>query len=367
MNFTPLRPVRSSANGSPAALHQYHLFPTCIVADDDLVVCGSGCYETVADPTTLMIGPRILQVFDAHSGKIVRSIPAHPSSILDVKLDANYIYSCSNDRSIAIWDRNTGEHVSSLYGHLKSVYQIMLYDNILISAGKDKTIRFWDPKVRDNPDLENAFAPVEAPPPVRVTFGVGRDKVRLSPSGDQNIRAGSRGLQSVILAHEHSVRRFAASDGALMSIAGDSQGCHWDIETNQLIRSLTIVDEAVAVDMLHNDVVISNGLLSQHYDMRVPGTIPVRQCEEGGGREIFMDSCKMIMADHKGFVRVWDWGIFREVNSFRSAKHRCTFYYDHSSERLYTGGTDKFVKLYDFSTRPADLSPSPPEKKCAVM
>lgn len=314
-----------------------------------------------------MIGPRILQVFDANTGAIRFSIPAHSTSVLDVQLDANYIYSCSIDRTISIWDRKTGELVSTLYGHLKAVYQIMRYENLLISAGKDKTIRFWDPSIRDAPEMDDAFAPVEAPPPVRVTYGQAKDRSRLQPSHDQNIRAGSRGLQSVILAHERSVRRFSVSDGTLISVSGDSQGCYWDLETNQLIRSFAIADNAIALDALHNDVVLSNGDLVQHYDIRTPGLVPVRECNDAGGRQITMDSCKMVLADNKGFVRVWDWNLFREVNSIRMAKHRCTFFYHLNSERLYTGGSDKLVKLYDFSTRPSDLSPTPPDKKCSVM
>lgn len=314
-----------------------------------------------------MIGPRVLQVFDTKSGKITRSIPAHPSSILDVQLDSNYIYSCSIDRSIAIWDRTSGQLVNTLYGHLKAVYQIMLHDNLLISAGKDKTIRFWDPSVRDTPTMDQAFAPLDPTAPVRVTYGIGRDKSRLQPSHDTNIRAGSRGLQAVILAHEHSVRRFAVSDGALMSVSGDTQGCYWDLETHQLIRSFSVPEDAIALDLLRNDAVVSSAGMVHHFDMRTPCVNPVRERNDVGGRHIILDSCKMLLADNKGSMRIWDWNLFREVNVIRPAKHRCTFFYDHNTERLYTGGSDKFVKVFDFSTRPSDLPPSPPEKKCAIM
>jgi len=75
----------------------------------------------------------------------------------------------------------------------------------------------------------------------------------------------------------------------------------------------------------------------------------------------------MLFADSKGFVRIWDWNLFREVNHIRVSKHRSSFYYDMNEERLYTGGNDKFIKRFDFSTRPSSLVPHQPEKKCSLM
>lgn len=339
-----------------------------MTADSDLLVCGSGCYETVADPTTLMIGPRVLQLFDVSTGNIVKTIPAHPSSILDVQLDANYIYSCSIDRTIAMWDRTSGEHVASLYGHSKAIYQILLYDNLLISAGKDKTIRFWDPSQRENALTPPPFVAPPVPNPVTVTYGVEKDGITaLQPKDNANLTGGSRALKSVILAHEGSVRRFAVSDRALLSVSGDSQACYWDIETQTLIRPFAAIEDAVALDVLHSDAVIASANGVQHFDLRTSCAKPVRQSIDGYARHLQLDSCKLLMGDNKGLMHIWDWNVFREVYSFRAVKHRCSFHYDHSSEKLFVGGSDKFVKLYDFSTRPLDLSPSTQQKKCSIM
>lgn len=388
-SFTPSKPVRDPTQDAHTALHQYHLFPTCLVADDKIVVAGSGCYESVGDPTTLMIGSRLLQFFDVSTGENILSVPAHATAILDVQLDEKYVYSCSIDRSIALWDRNTGSRVTTLYGHLKAVYQIQLYENLIISAGKDRTIRFWDPSIRD----ENAAYVLphnqQNAPPVSLTIGTGLDKLPLKPTPETNLRAGSRGLQSVILAHAHSVRRFAVTDGEIFSVSGRGHGCLWDMETRSLVNSFEVLDDALSLAALHNDVVITSSDGLQHFDTRMSCLKPVRECKEGnsnggispsssssssptsslhcGGRQVSLDSVKMLFADSKGYLRIWDWNMFREVNHLRVAKHRCCYYYDVNEERLFTGGNDKFMKRFDFSTRPSSLLPPTPEKKCSVM
>lgn len=341
-----------------------------MAADENLLVTGSGCYESVGDPTTLMIGARLVQFFDPKTGASTRMIPAHPLTILDIQLDSQYVYTCSIDRSIAIWDRNTGARVSQLFGHQKAIYQIQRYENLLLSAGKDKTIRFWDPQIRDETEeilFGHAAAPVEAEP-IPLTMGVDLNGVPLRPPPGVNLRTGSRALRSVILAHEHSVRRFVACDGSLVSVSGSGQGCHWDIETRTLVRTLKILDDAIAAAAMDSDnFVIASNECVQHFDLRTPCTAPVRENKGSGCRTLTVDPAKMILADTKGFVRIWDWNLFREVNSLRAAKHRCCFYYDSNLERLYTGGSDKFVKMYDFSVRPASLEPLPPERKCSLM
>jgi WD40 repeat protein len=338
-----------------------------MVADEDMLVCGSGCYESVGDPTTLMIGARLLQFFDVRTGDLLRSIPAHPSAILDIQMDDQYVYSASIDRSIGVWDKTTGQNVSTLYGHLKAIYQIQLYENILISAGKDRTIRFWDPKVKDQ-EYVIPLGPNEiGPAPVQLTYGVDTDGTTLKQSPDTNLRAGSRALKSVILAHSHSVRRFAASNGHLFSVSSCEQGCVWDIDTNMLIRQFKTVDDAITTTLLNNDLVVASSECIQHFDLRTSCNTPVRERKEAGGRHVTLDTCKLLLSDTKGFIRIWDWNLFRDVNSLRVAKHRSCYYYDPATEHLFTGGSDKIVKLFDFSTRPVVPESPPSDRKCQVM
>jgi WD40 repeat protein len=312
-----------------------------------------------------MIGARLLQFFDVHSGQIIRSIPAHPSAILDIQMDEDFVYTCSIDRTVAIWNRTTGARESILYGHLKAVYQIQLYDNMLISAGKDKTIRFWDPRIKD--DLNAPPFPAHVEEPASVTYGVDKDGVTLKPAAGVNIKAGSKALKAVILAHDHSVRRFGAYDGSLVSVCGQNQGAYWDLETRTLVRQFEVMDDALTLALRENDVVIAGPDKVQHFDLRTPCIKPSRVCEDYGGRHLHLDSSKMLLSDSKGSIRVMDWNLFREVICHRVAKHRCCYFYDTQTERLYTGGSDKFVKLFDFSLRPNLTEIAPSEKKCLLM
>ena len=72
--------------------HQYHLFPTCIDFDDRVIVAGSGAYEMIGDPTTLMVGNRIVQVWDT-TGNLIRSLPGHTAAVVGINLRTNHVLS----------------------------------------------------------------------------------------------------------------------------------------------------------------------------------------------------------------------------------------------------------------------------------
>lgn len=67
-------------------LYKHHLFPTIVKLHGDRVIVGSGAYEMSADPTTYMIGERVIRVWDAHSGALKSQLIGHSGATLGLEV-----------------------------------------------------------------------------------------------------------------------------------------------------------------------------------------------------------------------------------------------------------------------------------------
>jgi hypothetical protein len=64
--------------------HTYHLFPSCLLFDDEVIVTGTAVWETMNDLSTLMVGNRVIKIWSRTSGLLIKKLDGHPEAILDL-------------------------------------------------------------------------------------------------------------------------------------------------------------------------------------------------------------------------------------------------------------------------------------------
>ena len=91
-----------------------------------------------------------VQVWDAKTGKQLRELQGHTSSVYSVAFspDGNQIVSGSGDQSVRVWDAKTGEQLRELQGHTSGVSSVAFSPdgNQIVSGSWDQSVRVWDAK-----------------------------------------------------------------------------------------------------------------------------------------------------------------------------------------------------------------------------
>lgn len=73
-----------------------------------------------------------------------KEFKGHKSWVLGLKVQADYLYSYSDDRTIKVWDKGTGRCLEEFVGHDDGVTCIEFADGMLYSGSYDHSIRSWD-------------------------------------------------------------------------------------------------------------------------------------------------------------------------------------------------------------------------------
>ena len=93
-------------------------------------------------------GDQSVRLWDARSGKLLRSFPGHTDGVFAVAFSADdrTILSASDDQTIRIWDVATGTERGVHVGHSGRVWNLVLSPDgrSIASAGRDGTVRIWD-------------------------------------------------------------------------------------------------------------------------------------------------------------------------------------------------------------------------------
>lgn len=96
-----------------------------------------------------------LNIWDARSYTLIKSIPAHNYAIYDIAFspDATLFATASRDKTIKIWDAATFEllvriNKENYEGHANSVDKLLWssHNNYLVSSGDDRAIMVWQVK-----------------------------------------------------------------------------------------------------------------------------------------------------------------------------------------------------------------------------
>lgn len=100
-------------------------------------------------------------IWDFNTRKILYNLTEHEGSIFGVQIDskAQYIISCSDDRSIKLYDFTSGTLLGTGWGHGSRIWNLGFYEkkdaNVLgiFSTGEDCTARLWEYDIAANTDL----------------------------------------------------------------------------------------------------------------------------------------------------------------------------------------------------------------------
>ncbi|KAF9516041.1 hypothetical protein BS47DRAFT_1376118 [Hydnum rufescens UP504] len=71
-------------------------------------------------------------------------LEGHAGGVLDLRIDAQWIVSCSKDATVRVWSRATLEHMYTLKGHHGPVNAVGLDAGLIVSASGDGTMILWD-------------------------------------------------------------------------------------------------------------------------------------------------------------------------------------------------------------------------------
>ncbi|XP_068207875.1 F-box/WD repeat-containing protein 7-like [Palaemon carinicauda] len=121
--LTPLRPPRVLKG------HDDHVI-TCLQFSGNTIVSGS-------DDNTL-------KVWNATSGKCMRTLTGHTGGVWSSQMSDNLIVSGSTDRMLRVWNAETGDCIHTLYGHTSTVRCLHLHGSKVVSGSRDATLRVWD-------------------------------------------------------------------------------------------------------------------------------------------------------------------------------------------------------------------------------
>lgn len=91
--------------------------------------------------------PRV-RVWDARSGRLLKTLSGHTDSILDLAFTASgdKLLTASEDRTVRVWDTRTGSLQAVLSGHAAGLNKVIVLpgDKLAVTAAEDTVAKVWD-------------------------------------------------------------------------------------------------------------------------------------------------------------------------------------------------------------------------------
>jgi len=291
--------------------------------NNDLIAVGSGAYPMVGDPTTMLIGNRLLRIWDIKTGKLVHNLEGHMSAILGLDIDNTHVVTSSRDSLVKLWDVETGE-CTLFIGHEKCVYNVLLEPNYIISSSKDTTVKIWNRKESN--------------------------------------------CMHTITEHEKEVRCLSKSGEYIITGCDDDKLRIFDPVTFVNLRTIELPTFASCISSSGSNLIVNIEKSVYHYDIRTGKN--VRQLKKNiynpkfsNLREIKFDENKLLFGDRKGKVHVVDWNTGLLLSSLKLGRYRVCFDYNKDNNIIITGSSDRMIRVYDFSQE----STTENMKKCIIM
>jgi WD40 repeat protein/serine/threonine protein kinase len=185
-----------------------------------------------------------VRLWDIATGRLKATLAGHTDRVRAVAYspDGTRIASAGSDRTIRLWDATTGHTVAKLQGHTDTIRNVVISPDgrTLASASNDRSVRLWDIATgevqREFRMLKKASAVAFSPdpgPPERLaaTDEVGDVIIWELPSGELNttIRGDLAPLMTLTF----------SSDGRTLATAGMSRVIKlWDVLSRQEILEL---------------------------------------------------------------------------------------------------------------------------------
>lgn len=158
----------------------------------------------------------------------------HGGGVLDLRVDGNWIVSCSKDTVIRVWHRDTLELYRTLRGHEGPVNAVCLEGGKLVSASGDGKMILWDiargERLRTLEGHDRGLACIEF-----------KDDLIISGSNDCKIKVWSATTGeclTTLVGHDALVRALAFDPRSrrLVSASYDKSVRVWDVGTGKMLR-----------------------------------------------------------------------------------------------------------------------------------
>jgi predicted NACHT family NTPase len=182
---------------------------------------------------------QVIRLWDADTGRLLRSLEGHKSWIWSVAFapNGNVIASGGGpDKTVRLWDTQTGRQLHALKGHTGKVRSVAFSPDgrTLASVSDDKTARLWDPRsgnlVRTLTEHASVVLGVAfSPDGARLATGGGDRRIRIweLPSGSpiRSLEGHANAIWSVA---------FSPNGKLLASASSDRSVRLWDLERGKL-------------------------------------------------------------------------------------------------------------------------------------
>ncbi|KAF5365347.1 hypothetical protein D9758_005385 [Tetrapyrgos nigripes] len=160
--------------------------------------------------------------------RVRKVLRAHTGGVLDLRVDDNWIVSCSKDTTIRVWNRSTLQMHRIMRGHEGPVNAVGMVEGKVVSASGDGKMILWDVKsgerLRTFEGHDRGLACVEY-----------KGDLIISGSNDCKIKMWSAGTGQCLCTlegHAALVRALAydPSSGRLVSVSYDKSVRVWDVK-----------------------------------------------------------------------------------------------------------------------------------------
>ncbi|EIM87287.1 WD40 repeat-like protein [Stereum hirsutum FP-91666 SS1] len=176
-------------------------------------------------------GPNGEKVMNAEVKAVLRG---HMGGVLDLRIDKDWIVSCSKDAVIRVWNRKTLELHRTLCGHEGPVNAVGLQNGRVVSASGDGKMMLWDiasgNRLTTFEGHDRGLACIEF-----------KDDLIVSGSNDCKIKiwsASTGECVKTLVGHDALVRALAfdPASGRLVSASYDRTVKLWDMRTGKMVR-----------------------------------------------------------------------------------------------------------------------------------
>jgi len=180
----------------------------------------------------------VWKIWIGEGGEVCAEVRAalrgHLDGVLDLRVDEQWIVSCSKDTKIRVWNRETLELHRTLTGHEGPVNAIGLQNGLIVSASGDTKMMLWDIErgtcLRTFDGHERGLACIEF-----------KDNYIVSGSSDCTIKVWNAMTGECIrtlVGHDALVRALALdpASGRLVSASYDKVVKVWDLRTGRTVQ-----------------------------------------------------------------------------------------------------------------------------------